>query len=693
MSKDQLKELLVHPYFISLILWAIIIIIIPTNFLKFQIRHISDEFTPKNVRYIYSDLDDDEISERISVDLTDLKQTKIIVYEGNKLVNEYDLSHQSDASNPLFFGDYNGDDFKECFVFTIGTDSIFLNIVDPIKTRKMLLMNRFVDFWTEAKSSTDRPVIIPIGLVNNDRNTSKDFVFYINTGFSKYPRRVYRYLIEQDSLVKSPESNAVIDGFTICDINYDSSEEIILNVCSTGNFKQDTQYSDSLCWLMVLDRDLHWPFPPVKFREKPSRLVVIPFKTGNKVDLLLFHDYYGIGELNSCFYIFDSQGNKLSEKPISDYQSEFSNIFMNSDSAKRSFYFLKNRNTDIQLIDSDFKLLKTVTIPPVESVIPLEYLDADLDGRKEYLFQGRANRSVIFVAENFECPVEYQYNGEPGRPLISQVLNRHKDPQLYLQFEGYGSYICYKKNPLYYLKYLLYGSFYIAVLLFITITFRIHQYRLKLKTETEKKIATLQMKAIRNQLDPHFSMNILNTIGSLYATETDKNKADYIFGKYAKLIRQTVISSDQIIIPLVDEIDFIRNYIELERFRFNNSFNYSIEIENNVNLQALIPRMLIHTFVENSIKYGVRKKSEGGQLKITVQSINSLIRVIIEDNGPGLQSDNSSPHGTHKGLKILNELIELYNKLEKKRVTYTLQNTFVEGNFVSGVKAIINIPS
>jgi LytS/YehU family sensor histidine kinase len=60
---------------------------------------------------------------------------------------------------------------------------------------------------------------------------------------------------------------------------------------------------------------------------------------------------------------------------------------------------------------------------------------------------------------------------------------------------------------------------------------RIQQYRLNLKLQTERKIASLQMKAVKNQVDPHFTLNILNAIGSLYASEMSRDKADYIFAK------------------------------------------------------------------------------------------------------------------------------------------------------------------
>ena len=263
---------------------------------------------------------------------------------------------------------------------------------------------------------------------------------------------------------------------------------------------------------------------------------------------------------------------------------------------------------------------------------------------------------------------------------------------LYLQFNDYCSFIQFYRNPFYYFKFPFYATLYLAVFLFISLIARIQQYRLSLKLQTERKIASLQLKAVKNQVDPHFTLNILNAIGSLYASVKDRDKADYIFAKYAKLIRQTVVSSDQIIITLAEELEFVRNYIDLEKFRCDNSFDYIIDIDKEIDLQIKIPRMLIHTFVENAIKYAIRSRSEGGLLKITLSAKDHYYHILVEDNGPGLESSGASDKGTGKGLLILNELIELYYRLEKVKITYKLQNITGPGNAISGTRAVIEIP-
>jgi hypothetical protein len=99
--------------------------------------------------------------------------------------------------------DYNYDGFKECYVFTLNKDSILLNIIDPFKLNKITLQNRLIDYWSQVRKSTDAPIVVPVGMIKNESYDCSDLIFYINAGFSKQPRKLYRYIIVNDSLIKS----------------------------------------------------------------------------------------------------------------------------------------------------------------------------------------------------------------------------------------------------------------------------------------------------------------------------------------------------------------------------------------------------------------------------------------------------------------------------------------------------------
>jgi two-component sensor histidine kinase len=691
MNKDRLKEYISHPLFISFILWAVLVQFFPPVFSFYRIKHIRDEYTTPNEWIYLFDFDKDNESEKVSLDLNDPGQTKIIFRRNNKILEQYNIKFQPAGRTDVYAGDYNNDGDQEFYIFTMNSDSIFLNVIDPIKLKKALLTERFIDFRRKAPHSIDAPYIEPVGMTRSLKGDYNDLIFFINTGFSKYPRRVYRYMLAGDSLLKSPEEGAVPAGCIITDINNDSIPEILLDINANGNFSQDFPYTDQYSWLMVLDSKMKFLFPPVKLNKYPSRMMTVPLTLKNKHRLVIFNDYSGTDSIGSSFYLFDPGGKMIKEKAVSDLENIYNYIFIN-DYNSNTFYFLRNRNTQIDEIDSSFNVIHTLYVPEVEAGKPLALLDANLDGEKEFLFQGRGNRSLIITSNNFKQSVEYFYEKPQLKTTISQVFSSGMRPMLYIQFEDYSTFIQFFKNPLYFLKYPMYAALYLIIFLFITLIARIQKYRLNIRLQTEKQIASLQMKAIKNQIDPHFTLNILNAIGSLYASENNRDNADYVFAKYARLIRQTVVSSDQIIITLEDELDFVKNYIDLELFRSNNSFEYKSEIDKDVDMQTKIPRMLIHTFVENAIKYGLRLQHEGGILNITVKKTDNYYQIIIEDNGPGMESQQVSSEGTGKGLLILNELIGLYYKLEKVRITYTIQNIAVPGNNYSGTRAVIVIP-
>jgi signal transduction histidine kinase len=443
---------------------------------------------------------------------------------------------------------------------------------------------------------------------------------------------------------------------------------------------------------MVLDNDLGFAFEPVKTGKYPSRVVAIPFSTDETGEYLVLFDYFGTDSTGSMFYLYDEAGNRTREHATGSFENSFGYIFTNGSDDGKSFYFLKNHSALVELLDGDFNTLDSYILPPLAQCKPIARVDADLDGDEEYFFLGRGINALVISGSDFRSAINLSLDFEGTNFLISPVLDLGEKPLVNIQLERHSWLIRYERNPLFYLRWPLYMGLYIIIYLFISLLYRTQKYRLELKRATEKELASLQMKAIRNQIEPHFTLNVLNSIGGLYLTEENRQQADYIFGRYASLIRQTVITSDKIIIPLEDELEFVRNYIDIERFRAGNSFDYIVDIDPGVDTGISIPRMLVFTFAENSVKHGIRKKPEGGILEISVRLNGGNVIVTVEDNGPGFVRDAASPAGTGRGLKIVNELTDLFHRLEKVRITWSVENRNDHNPSVTGTTVIITIP-
>ena len=137
------------------------------------------------------------------------------------------------------------------------------------------------------------------------------------------------------------------------------------------------------------------------------------------------------------------------------------------------------------------------------------------------------------------------------------------------------------------------------------------------------------------------------------------------------MLKSAIINSDNAFISLEGELNFVRNYLNLEVYRNNYKFDYKINIQRGLDESIIVPKMLIHIFVENAVKHGVRHLTEGGLIKIKVYEEGSDYRISIKDNGIGREkAKEHAGFSTGRGLKIIDEILELYNRLYRVNIGY-----------------------
>ncbi|MEJ5995718.1 histidine kinase [Pedobacter sp. Du54] len=122
-----------------------------------------------------------------------------------------------------------------------------------------------------------------------------------------------------------------------------------------------------------------------------------------------------------------------------------------------------------------------------------------------------------------------------------------------------------------------------------------------------------QLDNLSSQLNPHFLFNALNTIKSLIFT--NPNSAARAIDLMSELLRSGLYSGDVVEIPLADEIDLVKDYLELEKLRLQERLSYRFEIDPSL-APILVPRMSVQTLVENAVKYGIANQKHGGELII-----------------------------------------------------------------------------
>ncbi len=206
---------------------------------------------------------------------------------------------------------------------------------------------------------------------------------------------------------------------------------------------------------------------------------------------------------------------------------------------------------------------------------------------------------------------------------------------------------------------------------------KIMELEVKYKAEQKEKEAELlrlqatrlQLKALRAQMNPHFMFNALNAIQH-YMTSNDLRSAAKYLAKFATLMRKSLEYSDQEIIPLEEEIEFLREYLEINAgLRFENRLKYFIQVDDELEEDILgVPTMIVQPYVENAIEHGLRSRDKG-EIHISFQPADEdNILCIVTDNGIGrahaLRIQQSDPlHGQHKsrGTSITEKRLQVFH--------------------------------
>ena len=208
-------------------------------------------------------------------------------------------------------------------------------------------------------------------------------------------------------------------------------------------------------------------------------------------------------------------------------------------------------------------------------------------------------------------------------------------------------------------------------LLLCTLITAFYAYRfkqLKAREALTKRIAEVKMEALRAQMNPHFIFNALTSI-NLFVLKNDTDKASYYLNKFSKLMRDVLDNSRSELITVDEEINTLKLYLDIEKMRFKDNFNYSFNIHPDAPIEDVkIPPLIIQPYVENAIWHGLKHKKEGeAVLKITVSEADGYFNIVVEDNGIGRQQamaikkSNGQQHTSH-GLSLTEERIEYFNE-------------------------------
>lgn len=217
------------------------------------------------------------------------------------------------------------------------------------------------------------------------------------------------------------------------------------------------------------------------------------------------------------------------------------------------------------------------------------------------------------------------------------------------------------------------------------------------KRRLRAALAESERKALRLQMNPHFIFNALDSISGFIFKNEPKLAVKYL-NSFAKLMRLTLELSRKKLVPLYSELNLVKNYLVLEQVRFNDSFEFEVNIDEEIDeYVVMIPPMVIQPNLENAILHGLRHKKEKGHLTVHFLIKEEELICEIIDDGVGREkalAKKAESSKAHKGLSsnITKERMSLLSKSMERSFMYDIEDLKSEKGEATGTKVVLTFP-
>ncbi len=696
-TKTRIINLLASPFLLALPLAIIIILIVPAPAYKYKVHVISQEYIAKpDIQIFYHDLNGDGVDEEVEFYLNVAKGQaafKVVQPDGCNY-EQWNFPGYYEANSERYFcADLTKDGFPEIYVFYYHDDSVFMGAVQPYPNKKIFFLKKFITCINKRAGKIDFAVInFQTSDMNNDGE--EDLIFDVVAGFSKQPRKIFIYNPVIEKFRSSRSVGAKLGPLVIADLNYDSSPEIYCATSASGNIHDSLRfpYNDYSSWFMGFDNHLSFLFTPVRLDRYPLSGNINLFKNskGNEFIATAAYDY-NEKKYRLAFYVAGGKVYSRFSFPLSySFVKNGHTYFKPIQYHGQPYIFLCNKNGIFYLYDEYFHFKKVKTKLAGQT---LDFAgDINGDGRTEYIFRSGTSFRYTITNQNFKTIATFRANFKPEIYYYKWGIVHQANHKRFLYKQNLRTVVLFSFEPdyNYYLKYPLWVLIYIVLVFILWFTQHMQKLQTQRKQQIEETINTLQMKTIRSQMDPHFMFNVLNGLASNIAQGKQEQSYNYIL-RFSKLLRSMMDKTERIDISLEEELAFIKNYLELEKFRFKEDFIFEIKVTENTDLNQRIPRMLVQLLVENAIKHGLRNKEGRKKLSIDIKQNDGNTVIVVEDNGIGRKVASKIPSGSGKGLKLIRELIALNRKTGGNNITLYYKDLYNSDGNPVGTQAVVVI--
>jgi tetratricopeptide (TPR) repeat protein len=237
--------------------------------------------------------------------------------------------------------------------------------------------------------------------------------------------------------------------------------------------------------------------------------------------------------------------------------------------------------------------------------------------------------------------------------------------------------------------YIIFGFIVILILAGIIGFYRLNQTKIK----QQRREAEMSQILLRTQMNPHFIFNAMSVIQSYIYANDVKNSSKFLIN-FSRLMRLILENSPKEFIPMETEAEILQKYLETQKLRFEDRFEFSIDVEDELIFEnAMIPPMITQPFIENSIEHGQLHTIEGGFISVQFSKKDNMLQIVLIDNGVGRkksrQNKKSKVHQS-MALKITRDRIENLNHKYKTEGYMIIED--YDKVLESGTKVLISLP-
>jgi hypothetical protein len=688
---------LLNPLVLAIPFALITILLQPFQFRQSSLITSSANYTQElggERTYYYHDLDNDGIDECIVHFQNEVDQCAVIVFSGTgETLGQWNFNGVlHDGSRNLAYADYDSDGVLDIFTLYQRNDSVFLAGITPLDDTRKIVDGLFLDVVRKVNNRFHYNSQLYTNDLDNDGTC--EVVAFINSGYSKQPRRIYAYNFANGTIFKTKPAGFAIYGLSFADLNNDGYKEIIPATAAVENMDatDSIPYRDDQQWFVIYNHLLEFAVEPVNLGVGNGVVFNFIYQHDGKDHILLIDQNNERAQTNKI-YTYSIASGMLS--PLDVNIPADAQFFECNKTERHLLGAYSGGEGIIYYYDpwQNMKILKTYSIE--KNLLYIQNLCITNQELPDFIFYKKtpAGNVLYFYTHQFDHSHTFAVSDtELTINNLTACNCRDSHERLIIQ-TGQSIYeFEHLHDDSYLIK--LVGvnlSIYLFYVLMIWLIIRGQKKLIKAHYQREKVLAELKLKSIRNQMDPHFTFNAVNAIAAAIYRE-DREEAYRYFSKFSTLIRSTMLYSDRMSRSLEEEIDFTQKYLEIEKFRYREKFEFDLKVHPDINTSVEVPRMIIETFAESAINNGLMHRTQGGLLHIEIVLGNKTLVATFEDNGVGmLKSSEYNKEKAFKTVRLMDEFLKIYNELNKTNIRYEMYDIRVNEEF-PGTRVVVTIP-